>query len=157
MLIWFLKVGTCDFDYAGTSDQFQLLVCSKESHAEEYSDCCLTQSSGHVTRWPIVESIESVYPEKFRFLYLHLPWHDFYNEPLLLSGNKLTWHPHKLGSCLKKKLKPLVMKKRMTMKMKFPSCTTEKIVNVQKIRCVNRRNAFASWEAESVRRNAMGI
>ena len=46
-----LKVGICDFDYAGTSDQFQLLVCSKESHTEEYSDCCLTERSGHVARW----------------------------------------------------------------------------------------------------------
>ena len=48
--VYFSKVGICDFDYAGTSDQFQLLICSKDSHNEEYSDCCLSESSGHVAR-----------------------------------------------------------------------------------------------------------
>ena len=58
-----LKVGICDFDYAGTSDQFQLWVCSKESHREEeYSDCCRTESSGHVARWWSMQQIANWVP-----------------------------------------------------------------------------------------------
>jgi len=45
-----IQVSICDFDYAGTSDPFRLLICSKDGHEDEYSECCLTERSGQEVR-----------------------------------------------------------------------------------------------------------
>ena len=85
--VYFSKVGICDFDYAGTSDQFQLLICSKDSHNEEYSDCCLSESSGHVARsWPL----KSFADNKFISVCLEMLLSSYespFSEEILWPGN----------------------------------------------------------------------
>ena len=89
-------MSICDFDYAGTSDPFRLLICSKDGLEDEYSECCLTESSG--------QEVRSVFYSDFlEYVKIIVA-----TSSSLRRGGTLTWHSEKLGTCLKNKLKQFV-------------------------------------------------
>ena len=89
-------MSICDFDYAGTSDPFRLLICSKDGHEDEYSECCLTESSG--------QEVRSVFYSVFlKYVKIIVA-----TSSSLRRGGTLTWHSEKLGTCSKKKFKQFV-------------------------------------------------